>query len=188
MLRQGTTPINDLLDLDADFGVGEYRLDNIPRRGGGMPMEMQRNDVQRTMDRELEGPSMPETAKYIRGSYHMNPESGMTNRPNMPMNRPMNRPMNINPINPMRENMMPPEEIEEEILLPQQKRKHENYRENFSSENKDPLSYNCVDIAKHIQNCPICSRFYNNDHTAYIIAIVVLAIVCLLLLKRVLNV
>lgn len=47
---------------------------------------------------------------------------------------------------------------------------------------------NCVDIAKHVQDCPICSKFYKNDNTVYIIAIVVLAIVCLLLLKRVLDV
>ena len=52
----------------------------------------------------------------------------------------------------------------------------------------DALSYNCIDISKHIQECPICSRFYHNDKTVYIIAIVVLSIVCLLLLKRVLNV
>lgn len=48
--------------------------------------------------------------------------------------------------------------------------------------------YNCLDIANHVQQCPICSRFYNNDRTVYIIAIVVLSIVCLLLLKRVLDV
>uniref|UniRef100_A0A6C0EL58 Uncharacterized protein n=1 Tax=viral metagenome TaxID=1070528 RepID=A0A6C0EL58_9ZZZZ len=47
---------------------------------------------------------------------------------------------------------------------------------------------NCIDIAKHVQDCPICSRFYRNDTTVYIIAIVVLAIVCLLLLKKVLDV
>lgn len=52
----------------------------------------------------------------------------------------------------------------------------------------DPQQYNCIDIANHIQSCPICSRFYANDRTVYIIAIVVLTIVCLLLLKRVLNV
>lgn len=50
------------------------------------------------------------------------------------------------------------------------------------------MSYNCIDIAKHVQDCPICSKFYNNDKTVYIIAIVVLSIICLLLLKRVLNV
>jgi hypothetical protein len=51
-----------------------------------------------------------------------------------------------------------------------------------------PPVINCIEIANHIQGCPICSRFYNNDKTVYIIAIVVLTIVCLLLLKRVLNV
>jgi hypothetical protein len=47
---------------------------------------------------------------------------------------------------------------------------------------------NCIDIAKHVQDCPICSRFYNNDKTTYVITIVVLSIVCLLLLKKILNV
>lgn len=48
--------------------------------------------------------------------------------------------------------------------------------------------HNCLDIARHIQDCPICSKFYNNDKTVYIIVIILLTIVCLLLLKRVLNV
>lgn len=52
----------------------------------------------------------------------------------------------------------------------------------------DPLNISCIDIARHIQDCPICSKLYNNDRTVYVVAIVVLAIVCLLLLKRVLNV
>lgn len=48
--------------------------------------------------------------------------------------------------------------------------------------------FNCIDIARHIQDCPICSKFYSSDKTIYIIVIVILAIVCLLLLKKVLNV
>lgn len=47
---------------------------------------------------------------------------------------------------------------------------------------------NCVDVNSHIQSCPICSRLYNHDKTIYIIVIVMLAIICLLLLKKVLNV
>jgi hypothetical protein len=46
----------------------------------------------------------------------------------------------------------------------------------------------CLNVAEHIANCPVCSKFYDNDKTIYIIAIVVLAIICILLLKRVLNV
>ena len=45
----------------------------------------------------------------------------------------------------------------------------------------------CLEISDHVGSCPICSRFYRNDNSIYIIAIVVLAIICILLLKRVLN-
>lgn len=48
-------------------------------------------------------------------------------------------------------------------------------------------SPSCLTIADHVGNCPICSKFYKNDTTVYIIAIVILAIICILLLKRVLN-
>lgn len=45
----------------------------------------------------------------------------------------------------------------------------------------------CLEVHDHVQTCPICSRFFKNDNTVYIIAIVILAIICILLLKRVLN-
>jgi len=51
-----------------------------------------------------------------------------------------------------------------------------------------PNSPSCLDVADHINACPICSRFYNNDKTLYVIAIAVLAIICILLLKKVLDV
>lgn len=48
-------------------------------------------------------------------------------------------------------------------------------------------SPDCITIHDHIQNCPLCSKFYNNDRTVYIIAIIVLAIICIILLKKVLD-
>jgi hypothetical protein len=45
----------------------------------------------------------------------------------------------------------------------------------------------CVEISEHVQSCPICSKFYSTDNTAYIVLIVILTVVCLMLLKRVLN-
>lgn len=48
--------------------------------------------------------------------------------------------------------------------------------------------FNCIDIANHIQGCPICSKFYKNDNIIFIAIIVFLVIFCLLLLKKVLNV
>jgi hypothetical protein len=49
-------------------------------------------------------------------------------------------------------------------------------------------SPSCLDVAEHISKCPICSKFYNTDKTIYIIAIITLAIICILLLKKVLDV
>ena len=51
---------------------------------------------------------------------------------------------------------------------------------------KDNL--NCRDIASHAANCEVCSKLYNNDKTVYIIAICVLVIICILLLKWILDV
>ena len=51
--------------------------------------------------------------------------------------------------------------------------------------NTDPT---CLQVANHIANCPLCSKYYNNDKTVYIIAIVILTIVCILLLKKILNI
>ena len=55
--------------------------------------------------------------------------------------------------------------------------------------NKIPSNspYSCLDIAGHINNCPICSKFYNNDKSLFIVTIVILIIVCALLLKKCLE-
>lgn len=45
----------------------------------------------------------------------------------------------------------------------------------------------CLTVHSHVQACPICSRFFKNDNTVYIIAIFILSVICILLLKRVLN-
>jgi hypothetical protein len=49
-------------------------------------------------------------------------------------------------------------------------------------------SPSCIQVADHIHNCPICSKFYKNDRTIYIIAIVILMFICVLLLKKVLDI
>lgn len=47
---------------------------------------------------------------------------------------------------------------------------------------------NCVNVADHTANCIVCSRLYNNDKSIYVVIIMILTIICILLLKRVLNV
>jgi len=55
----------------------------------------------------------------------------------------------------------------------------------YSLPNDSPT---CIDVANHIAYCPICSKFYNNDRTIYIIAIILLSLICILLLKKLLDV
>ena len=45
----------------------------------------------------------------------------------------------------------------------------------------------CMRIATHIRDCPICSKFYNCDNSMYIVCIVLLAIICIILLKRIID-
>jgi hypothetical protein len=99
--------------------------------------------------------------KHIRPSYRMNPQSGMefsNNYPNQYRDLAPPQPTPPTPPTP------PPEPFPP------------NY----------PY-FNCLDISRHIQDCPICTKFYHNDKTVYILVIVILSIVCLLLLKKVLN-
>lgn len=50
-----------------------------------------------------------------------------------------------------------------------------------------PSEPSCIDCARHAAGCPVCKSYFGNDKTIYIIAIIVLAAICLLLLKKVLD-
>jgi hypothetical protein len=52
----------------------------------------------------------------------------------------------------------------------------------------EPTQINCVDIARHIDACPICSRLYDTDKTLYILAILGLLILCFLMVKRIVKI
>lgn len=46
----------------------------------------------------------------------------------------------------------------------------------------------CREVSDHIRECPICTSFYHKDTSLHLVFIVLLSLVCVLLLKRVLNV
>ena len=99
---------------------------------------------------------------------------GMYNRNNggIPVNHSMyNR--NINSYNDM-DNYNNTELVEEKYQNPY-----------YSIPNNSP--YSCLDVSGHIENCPICSKFYNNDKSVYIISIIILLIISIILLKKVLE-
>ena len=108
---------------------------------------------------DLSGGIPDKYKKFIRNPSQFAPESGMAlyNQP------------------PSQEFFTPP------IQQQQQQQKQQQ-------QHNGPLDmHSCLDVHAHVTQCPICSRFFRFDNTVYIIAIVVLTIICILLLKRVLN-
>lgn len=66
-----------------------------------------------------------------------------------------------------------------------------NYDNNYDDNRMQPNNYryiNCIEIANHIKNCPICSKLYGStDKIFYIVVIIFLLIICLILLKNIIN-
>jgi FtsZ-interacting cell division protein YlmF len=50
-----------------------------------------------------------------------------------------------------------------------------------------PEDIPCASIAKHVESCPICSRYYQQDVSQYIIIIIALLIFNIYLLRKLLN-
>ena len=104
-------------------------------------------------------------ARFIRGGHRPPPEAGMVSNVHTHMARQSLPP--------------PPSPVLEELYeTPRDETKRYAMPENTPS---------CLNVAEHIANCPICSKFYNDDKSIYIIAIIVLAVICILLLKKVLD-
>jgi hypothetical protein len=113
-------------------------------------------------------------------------------RPNMTQHQMQQRSM----LSPERHSVirMTPPNMEEDERMPIQQmqpieRPHMGFipdvRKRFEEDRK---KIHCIEVAEHINSCPICSRFYNVDKTPYMLAIVILSIVCIILLKRVLSI
>ena len=122
---------------------------------------------------DLDGPSgmQPvETEKYtknIRHTHQLPPESGMSD------------------MNGQQQHFNEPEYGQGYEKIPFPAPEPVNELTTYRMPHNSP---SCLEVAEHIANCPICSKFYNNDKTIYIIVIVILAIICILLLKRVLEI
>lgn len=60
--------------------------------------------------------------------------------------------------------------------------------EAFTSGNQVAAAGSCLDVHGHVTNCPICTKMYSlSDKLVYLIIIGILAIACLILLKKVLD-
>jgi hypothetical protein len=149
---------------------GYTRIEDLPELG---------NDSYEGGDSAIgEGNKYRDTAKFIRNNRQIPQGAGMTRNSEYGQQGHV---MTRNSEYGQQYQQPPPEEMIEPQRVPMVK-------EMPAFSRPDPMSFNCVDISMHVQECPICCKFYNGDKSLYIVVIVILAIVCLLLLKRVLNV
>ena len=72
---------------------------------------------------------------------------------------------------------------EAEMVYENYKDQKQSKKENYTNNDTN----NCVDVAEHAENCVVCSKLYKNDRTIFILIIIFLAVVNLLLLKRILE-
>lgn len=163
----GKTPINNLLDLDSyDSGSSGNRY------------------PERTEERQV-----PNLQKYLRGdvkSQHMNGMNGGNDYSSRPGVSYLDENFEISPshmhqASPYMNGVPmggPGSSFNNPISV-----------EHYADPAPAPAqaSLNCPQVFDHIHNCPICSKFYNSDRTIYIVTIVLLSLVCIILLKRVLE-
>ena len=113
--------------------------------------------------------------RFIRDNIQINPNSGM-----YPVSHPtrmnvqaaaLGTPPHVAPLNQSHEVLVDMPPPSPEIIHHQQ-----------------PQHITCFDVYEHIETCPICRKFYKHDNTIYLVIIAILALVCALLLKKILNV
>ena len=133
--------------------------------------------------------------KFIRNNNYNPPvESGMSNQTSSSMQQQQQQ--------QMQQQIQQMQQIQQQ----QQQETFENemfddpriYMSRFQEPQEQARSYHssrshshepsCITVAEHTTNCIVCSKLYQNNMTGYIIVIIILAIISILLLKRVLNV
>lgn len=109
------------------------------------------------------GNTDPKMNKYIRNYTRQTYNNSMDNNMNMNMNSRSAEPYQY---------------IEQEPKV---------YEKEFYEPTPLPTRLNCLDVCNHIKDCPLCSKFYHNDNTLFIIIIVCLLILTVILTRKVLN-
>jgi hypothetical protein len=170
------TYLDDLPDLyDLNKNQGPSQLESSTRPPGITQPRYPLNE-QTILPKE----QYDKVSKHIRGKFIQPPnESGMYNNNNT---------------YPQQNNNMYPQY--NQSVYNQQKQpflNNQSYDDYYDNEKqlkitKMPIgSPTCIECADHITNCPICSKFYNNDKTLYILIISILSLICIILLKKVLD-
>ena len=76
------------------------------------------------------------------------------------------------------------QEEQEKMREQEEKHKHKKDKKRSFSFESD---LSCIQVAEHTADCIVCSKLYNTDHSVFYGIIIVLVIICLILLKRVVE-
>lgn len=161
-MRKNVTFIDDLIDTDTLMSGGGGSTDYISK--GNMERDEYTNQVQnrhiRKHDKDMSyamNGGMIQSAP-VRENFHIQPfQQGQFQQ---------------NQFQPFQQ----PFVFEEPVI----KQRHHNH---FF----DPEELSCMTVSNHIKDCPICSKFYNCDNSIYIVCIVLLIMVCVILLKKIIE-
>jgi hypothetical protein len=165
-----TTDISQLIDLNSDEPIEQKELNDREKimksavnkvKTGGIRETYMYNMNNRNTDFRFE-------------KYERKPE------PRIQEYSPPSPPPHIQPYSENFEKNKSSEQIESP---------YESYIDfNRQGYNKGQKYLSCIDVCNHVNSCPVCSRFYNNDKTVYIIIIVLLSIITVICFKKILNI
>tara|TARA_B100000902_G_C27230665_1_gene874625 strand:- start:333 stop:830 length:498 start_codon:yes stop_codon:yes gene_type:complete len=123
--------------------------------------------------------------KFLRNRHDIPKEAGMVSQ-NITQSDPRTASQHFNPNylpNPMAqsyEGYESPEPNMENNMA----QMYQSINDKYNLPHNSPT---CLEVADHVNNCPICSQFYKSNSSPYTITIIVLAVICILLLKKILD-
>ncbi len=174
------TYIDELPELD---DLGAYS-NNQANDNMNLGMSMIPNDIAEKYQKVIRNSHVPSAES---GMFYQNPPTYQQQQQQIIPSQPRQIPSQVSQYESYQPSNYVQQHIQQHIQQqPQQiQQQYGQVIENQIKENYNSIS--CLDFANHVKSCPICSKFYNTDKTAYIIVIVILAVVCLLLLRKVLS-
>ena len=184
--KQNVTRIEDLEDLeelddlDDDTGYDErtanLNIDKFIRKNNNNNMHLN-SGMNNPNYSDVENKNFIHPQMQYKNMHHNIPHNMPHNMPhNIPHNIPHNMPYNI---------QSNPHKQFNNYAYENQAYKNNDYYEPYEPVKATP---SCVDVADHVKSCNVCSRLYQSDKTMYYIIISILAIICIILLKKVIDV
>ncbi len=159
--------------------IFENKLQNIPSNNSRN--NIHNPNLQRNYPQHFQPNNHPQHFQPNNHPQHFQPN-------NHPQHfQPNNHPQHFQPNNHPQH--FQPNNHPRHILYTRNKENEKSKNDDKQIENYEETSTcSCVSVSDHVLNCKVCTKLYQNDRTIYIITIVFLSIICILLLKKVLNI